>query len=196
MSTICIIGAFDTKAPEHAFLRDAILARGHQVLTINVGTLGTTALFPVDVEASEIAAAGGGDLQALRQAHDRGDAMRVMSAGAPVVVAQLYAKGKFDGIIGMGGSGGTTVITAGMRALPVGVPKVCVSTIAAGDVGGFVGAKDITMIPSIVDVAGINRVSRIIFARAAGAICGMVETEIPESTDDKPVITASMFGNT
>lgn len=196
MKTICIIGAFDTKAPEHAFLRDAILARGHHVFTINVGTLGSTDLFPVDVEAEQVATAGGGDLPELRRAHDRGDAMKVMSAGAPVVVAQLYAEGKFDGIIGMGGSGGTTVITAGMRALPVGVPKVCVSTIAAGDVGGFVGAKDIVMMPSIVDVAGINRVSRIIFARAAGAICGMVETEIPEDRDDKPVITASMFGNT
>ncbi|MCB0084232.1 MAG: Tm-1-like ATP-binding domain-containing protein, partial [Caldilineaceae bacterium] len=196
MKTICIIGAFDTKAPEHAFVRDEILRRGHQVFTINVGTLGTTELFPVDVEADQVAAAGGGDLAALREAHDRGDAMRVMSAGAPVIVSRLFAEGKFDGIIGMGGSGGTTVITAGMRSLPVGVPKVCVSTIAAGDVGGFVGAKDIVMIPSIVDVAGINRVSRIIFARAAGAICGMVETAIAESADDKPVITASMFGNT
>jgi uncharacterized protein (UPF0261 family) len=196
MSTICIIGAFDTKAAEHAFVRDAILARGHQVFTINVGTLGTTDLFPVDVEADAVAAAGGGDLAALRQAHDRGDAMKAMSAGAPVIVARLYGEGKFDGIIGMGGSGGTTVITAGMRSLPVGVPKLCVSTIAAGDVGGFVGAKDIVMMPSIVDVAGINRVSRIIFARAAGAICGMVETAIAESTEDKPVITASMFGNT
>ncbi len=196
MKTICIIGAFDTKAPEHAFLRDEILARGHQVLTVNMGTLGTTTLFPVDIEADQVAAAGGDDLAALRSAHDRGDAMKVMSAGAPVVVAQLYAEGKFDGIIGMGGSGGTTVITAGMRALPVGVPKLCVSTIAAGDVGGFVGAKDIVMMPSIVDVAGINRISRLIFARAAGAICGMVETEIAESQDDKPMITASMFGNT
>jgi len=196
MKTICIIGAFDTKAPEHAFVRDEILARGHQVITVNVGTLASTARFPVDVEADQIAAAGGGDLQALRAAHDRGDAMKIMSQGAPLIVADLYAAGKFDGIIGMGGSGGTTMITAGMRALPVGVPKVCVSTIAAGDIGGFVGAKDITMIPSIVDVAGINRVSRIIFARAAGAICGMVETEIQESANDKPVITASMFGNT
>ena len=196
MKTICIIGAFDTKAPEHAFVRDAILARGHQVFAVNVGTLGTTDLFPVDMEADQIAAAGGGGLKALRDAYDRGDAMKIMSAGAPVVVSQLYDVGKFDGIIGMGGSGGTTVITAAMRALPVGVPKVCVSTIAAGDVGGFIGAKDITMIPSIVDVAGINRVSRIIFARAAGAICGMVEAEVQESTDDKPVITASMFGNT
>lgn len=196
MKTICIIGAFDTKAPEHAFVREAILARGHRVFTVNVGTLGTTDLFPVDVEAAQVAAAGGGDLAALRAAHDRGDAMKVMSAGAPVIVSQLYDEGKFDGIIGMGGSGGTTVITAGMRALPVGVPKVCVSTIAAGDVSGFVGAKDITMIPSIVDVAGINRVSRLVFARAAGAICGMVETETQASTDDKPVITASMFGNT
>jgi len=196
MKTICIIGAFDTKAPEHAFVRNEILARGHQVLTVNVGTLGTTDLFPVDVEADRIAAAGGADLHALRATHDRGAAMKVMSAGAPIVVAQLYAEGRFDGIIGMGGSGGTSMITAGMRALPVGLPKLCVSTVTATDISGYVGLKDIVMMPSIVDVAGINRISRIIFARAAGAICGMVEQEIAESHDDKPLIAASMFGNT
>lgn len=196
MKTICIIGAFDTKDVEHAFVRDQIVARGHQVFTINVGTLGTTDRFPVDIEADQVAAAGGGDLQALRATRDRGKAMTVMSAGAPALIAQLYAEGKFDGIIGMGGSGGTTVITAGMRALPIGVPKVCVSTVAAGDISSYVGAKDITMIPSIVDVAGLNRISRIIFARAAGAICGMVETAVAVSSEDKPVIAASMFGNT
>ena len=96
----------------------------------------------------------------------------------------------------MGGTGGTAVVTSAMRALPVGVPKVCVSTTAAGDVGDYVGTKDVTMIPSIVDVAGINRISRIVFSRAAGAVCGMVETDITESSADKPVVAASMFGNT
>jgi uncharacterized protein (UPF0261 family) len=122
--------------------------------------------------------------------------MKVMCAGAPVIAAQLHADGKLDAIIGMGGTGGTTVVTAAMRALPLGVPKVCVSTAASGDVAPYVGTKDITMIPSIVDVAGINRISRIIFTRAAGAVCGMVAVEPATEAGDKPVIAASMFGNT
>jgi len=193
--TIAVIGAFDTKGREYAFLREQIVARGHDVVAINTGVLGTTDLFQVDVEAAEVAAAGGGDLQALRDKKDRGEAMKVMCAGAPVIVKSLHDQGKIDGIIGMGGTGGTTVVTAGMRALPVGVPKVCVSTAASGDTSAYVGTKDITMIPSIVDVAGLNRLSRIIFTRAAAAICGMVEADVAAG-DDKPVITASMFGNT
>jgi uncharacterized protein (UPF0261 family) len=163
---------------------------------VNTGVMGSTELFPVDVEAEAPASAGGGNLAALREAKDRGEAMKVMCDGAPEVVADLFQQGKIDGILGMGGTGGTTVVTSAMRALPVGFPKVCVSTAAAGDVSVYVGTKDITMIPSIVDVAGINRVSRIVFSRAAGAICGMVDVDPPSGTEDKPVITASMFGNT
>ena len=150
----------------------------------------------MDVEADQLAEAGGGKLDQLREKKDRGEAMKIMCAGAPAIVESLHEEGKIDGILGMGGTGGTTVVTSAMRALPVGMPKVCVSTAASGDVAVYVGTKDITMIPSIVDVAGINRISRIIFARAAGAVCGMVDADVPESTDDKPVITASMFGNT
>jgi uncharacterized protein (UPF0261 family) len=112
------------------------------------------------------------------------------------VAKRLHDEGRFDGIIGMGGTGGSSVVTAAMRALPLGVPKVCVSTAASGDTSAYVGTKDVTMIPSIVDVAGINRVSRIIFARAAGAICGMVTSEVPAAAKERPIITASMFGNT
>ena len=194
--SILMIGAFDTKGPDYAFLREQILARGHSVLAVNTGVLGTTELFPVDVEADRVARAGGGDLAALRQAKDRGEAMKVMSAGAPALVRQLHDEGRFDGIIGMGGTGGSSVVTAAMRALPVGVPKVCVSTAASGDTSAYVGTKDVAMIPSIVDVAGINRISRTIYARAAGAIGGMVEAEPPAATDEKPIIAASMFGNT
>jgi uncharacterized protein (UPF0261 family) len=122
--------------------------------------------------------------------------MKIMCAGAPVVVKTLYDDGQFDGIIGMGGTGGTTVVTSAMRALPVGIPKVCLSTTASGDVSFYVGTKDITMMPSIVDVAGINRVSRMMFSRAAGAVCGMVQSDVKEINDDRPVIAASMFGNT
>jgi uncharacterized protein (UPF0261 family) len=196
MKRICLIGAFDTKGPEYAFVREHILARGHETLTVNTGVLGSTNLFPVDVDADKVAEAGGGSLKQLQEKNDRGEAMKIMCVGAPAIIESLYHEGKIDGIIGMGGTGGTTVVTSAMRALPVGIPKVCVSTAASGDVAVYVGTKDVTMIPSIVDVAGINRVSRIIFSRAAGAICGMVEANIPESEEDKPVITASMFGNT
>jgi uncharacterized protein (UPF0261 family) len=196
MKTICLIGAFDTKDAEYAFIREQILARGHKVLTVNTGIMGSTDLFPVDVQAGDVAQAGSGSLEQLRERKDRGEAMKVMCAGVPAIIKLLYDDRKFDGIIGMGGTGGTAVVTSAMRALPIGIPKVCVSTTASGDVGAYVGTKDITMIPSIVDVAGINRISRIIFSRAAGAVCGMAETDIPESSGDKPVIAASMFGNT
>ncbi|MHC4165767.1 MAG: Tm-1-like ATP-binding domain-containing protein [Planctomycetota bacterium] len=196
MKKICMIGAFDTKGPEYAFLAECIRARGHDVFAVNTAVLGSTHLFPVDIEAEKVAEAAGTSLEQLREEKDRGRAMKVMCAGAPVIVKTLHDQGKIDGIIGMGGTGGTTVVTAAMRALPLGVPKVCVSTAASGDVSAYVGTRDITMIPSIVDVAGINRISRIIFSRAAGAICGMAETEPAQSEQDKPVITASMFGNT
>ncbi|MBN2034853.1 MAG: Tm-1-like ATP-binding domain-containing protein [Deltaproteobacteria bacterium] len=196
MKKICMIGAFDTKGSEYAFVREQILARGHDVLTVNTGVMGSTKLFSVDVEADKVAEAGSGDLDQIREKKDRGEAMKIMCAGAPAIVKSLYEEGQINGIIGMGGTGGTTVVTSAMRVLPVGVPKVCVSTTASGDVAAYVGTKDVTMMPSIVDVAGINRISRIIFSRAAGAICGMAEADIPESLEDKPVITASMFGNT
>ena len=203
-----LIGAFDTKGPDYAFVRQQILDRGVNVLTVNTGVLGSTELFPVDVEADEVASAGDGDLARLREAADRGEAMKVMSAGAPGVAERLFAEGRFDGILGMGGTGGSSVVTAAMRALPLGVPKVCVSTAASGDTSPYVGICDVTMIPSIVDVAGINRISRGVYSRAAGAICGMVEantkrseanTQLAASSgsgEDRPVIAASMFGNT
>ncbi|MCB0114842.1 MAG: Tm-1-like ATP-binding domain-containing protein [Caldilineaceae bacterium] len=198
--TILMLGAFDTKDEEYAFLREQILAQGHNVLAMNTGVLGSTDRFPVQITAEEVAAAGGGDLAALRQKKDRGEAMKVMSGGAAALVAARYASDPFDGIIGMGGTGGSSVVTAAMRALPIGVPKVCVSTAASGDTSAYVGSKDITMIPSIVDVAGLNRISRIIFTQAAGAISGMVSAVASAATaaqpEDKPIITASMFGNT
>ena len=196
MQKICLIGAFDTKGREYGFLRQRILDRGHEVLAVNTGVMGSTDLFPVDVDADEVARAGGGSLEDLRKRKDRGEAMKTMCAGAPAVVKALHDGGQLSGIVGMGGTGGTTVVSAAMRALPTGFPKVCVSTAASGDVAPYVGTKDIAMIPSIVDVAGINRVSRVVFSRAAGAICGMVEAEVGADDKDKPVITASMFGNT
>jgi uncharacterized protein (UPF0261 family) len=194
--TIALIGAFDTKATDFAYVHECIRSRGHRILTIDIGVLATTDRFAVDVPAADLAAAGGAALAQLRAAGDRGEAMKVMAAGAAVVAGRLYGEGKFHGILGMGGTGGTSVITAAMRALPLGVPKVCVSTAASGDTSAFVGLRDVVMIPSIVDVAGLNRISRGVYARAAGAICGMVETDVETGRDERPVITASMFGNT
>jgi uncharacterized protein (UPF0261 family) len=192
-----VLGAFDSKGGEYAFLLDAIRRQGGDPFTVNFGVLGGTELFPIDVDAAEVARAGGGDLAALRAKRDRGAAMKCMAAGAAVVARRLHAEGKLAGVIGMGGSGGASVITAAMRALPLGVPKVCVSTVAGGDVAPYVGVKDVTMIPSVTDVAGVNRISRAILTRAAGAIVGMVRAdEPPAAADDRPIIAATMFGNT
>ena len=194
--TICIIGAFDTKGEDHAFLRQELLKLGHQVLTINIGVLGTTILFPVDFEATEVLKSVGIDLNQIRAQGDKAAAMKALDQGSPNLVRRLYEQGQFAGIIGMGGSGGSAIIASAMRSLPIGIPKVLVSTVASGDVSFYVRGKDITIIPSIVDVAGLNRISRLIYARAAGAISGMVQNEPPPTGEDRPIITASMFGNT
>ncbi len=194
--TICIVGAFDTKGEDHGFLREEILKLGLQVLTMNVGVLGSTTLFPVDYEAGAVLQSAGFDLEQIRGRKDKSEAMKALNVAVPILVRELYEQGKFTGIIGMGGSGGSSIIASGMRALPIGVPKVLVSTVASGDVSFYVRGKDITMIASIVDVAGLNRISRLIYSRAAGAISGMVKNAPPQSGGDRPIITASMFGNT
>src|SRR5213596_1641860 len=208
MATIAILGTMDTKGEEHAFVADQIKRRGHRLLVIDVGALGEPRL-PPDISRREVAAAAGIDLATLVARHDRGETVAAMSKGAPLVLARLVADKRIDGVISLGGGGGTAIGTAAMRALPIGFPKVMVSTLASGNTAQYVGVKDIVMFPSIVDVAGLNRISRQILTRAAGAICGMVEAGVPAlagpdvatlkrelQPDDKPVIVASMFGNT
>ena len=194
MATIALLGTMDTKGEEHAFVADRIRERGHQVLIIDTGTLEAPKLKP-DVTREEVAAAAGFDLAALVARRDRGEAVKAMSRGAPVVLARLAQAKKIDGVISLGGGGGTAISTAAMRALPIGFPKVMVTTLASGNTAQYVGVKDIVLFPSIVDVAGLNRISRQILTRAAGAICGMVEAQ-PPRTEDKPIIVASQFGNT
>ncbi|MEN9573343.1 MAG: hypothetical protein RL514_1198 [Verrucomicrobiota bacterium] len=194
MATIAVLGTMDTKGEEHAFVANLIKQRGHQVLVIDTGTLDAPKLAP-DITRQEVAAAAGADLTALVVKKDRGEAVAAMSRGAPVVLAKLVAERRIDGVISLGGGGGTAISTAAMRALPLGFPKLMVSTLASGNTAQYVGVKDIVMFPAVVDVAGINRISRQILTRAAGAICGMVES-IPPPGEDKPIIVASMFGNT
>ncbi|MBI5802054.1 MAG: Tm-1-like ATP-binding domain-containing protein [Verrucomicrobia bacterium] len=194
MATIAVLGTMDTKGEEHAFVANLIRQRGHRVLVIDTGTLDAPKLQP-DITRQEIASAAAADLNALVAKMDRGEAVAAMSHGAPIVLASLVAEKRIDGVISLGGGGGTAISTAAMRALPVGFPKVMVSTLASGNTAQYVGVKDIVMFPAVVDVAGINRISRQILTRAAGAICGMVES-VPTPGEDKPIIVASMFGNT
>lgn len=192
-----LIGTFDTKGAEYALVRSLLLERGHDPLTMDIGVLEHTPPFPVDIRAEEVARAGGSAIEDLRVRADRGGAVEVMQRGAQAMVTRLFAEGRFDGILGLGGGGGTTMITAAMRELPVGVPKVMVSTMASGNTAPYVDVKDITMMYSVVDVAGLNPISRRILANAAGAISGMLDA-LPtgETHRDRPAIAASMFGVT
>ena len=194
MATIAVLGTLDSKGEEHAFVAALIAQHGHKPLLIDVGTGGPATVQP-DITREQVAAAAGTDLAALMAKKDRGECVVAMTKAAPACVAKLASEGRIHGIISLGGGGGTAIGTAAMRALPLGFPKLMVSTLAAGNVAPYLGTKDITMMPSIADVAGLNRLSRVIFTRAAGAICGMVGA-IPEVGASKPLIVASQFGNT
>ena len=194
MASIAILGTLDSKSEEHSFLAERIHEHGHKTVFIDVGTGDDPKVEP-DYSRYDVAASIGLDLDALMQRHDRGECVVAMSEAAPAFLAKLVGDGKVDGVISLGGGGGTAIGTAAMRALPIGFPKLMVSTVASGNTAHYLGTKDVVMIPSIVDVSGLNRISRTIFTRAAGAICGMVEAKI-DTEGGKPLIVASMFGNT
>jgi uncharacterized protein (UPF0261 family) len=193
--TIAVLGTLDSKGEEHAFVADLIRQQGHTPLLIDVGTGADPTITP-DISRFEVAAAGDIDLEALIARKDRGECVVAMSEVAPKRVARLAEDGKIHGIISLGGGGGTALGSSAMRGLPVGFPKVMVSTMASGNTAHYIGSTDISMIPSIVDVAGLNRISKTIFTRAVGSICGMVEIEVATSAEERPLIAASMFGNT
>ena len=192
--TVGIVGTLDTKGIEFQFIKERIEASGTSTCVVNTGSLGEPHFEP-DVSADDVAAAGGTSLQALQDGGDRGVAVAAMAEGAAKIIAELQSDGKIDGVISLGGSAGTTIGTTAMRAVPVGVPKIMVSTLASGDTSPYVDTKDISMMYSVVDIAGINSLSRQILANAAGAIVGMVNAEVPPS-EDKPLIGATMFGVT
>ncbi|MDQ3514622.1 MAG: Tm-1-like ATP-binding domain-containing protein [Chloroflexota bacterium] len=192
--TVVIVAALDTKGKETKLLCDVIEGWGLQALVVDIGVLGEPAI-PAHVTRAEVASAAGVDLADLVQAQDKGRAMEVMTRGVAEVAGRLHGEGRLDGIIGIGGSAGTTIASSAMRALPVGVPKLIVSTVASGDTRPYVGTKDITMMYSVVDIAGINRISGRILTNAAAAIAGMVTVEVP-AFPVRPLLAASMFGNT
>ena len=192
--TIALIAALDTKGADFAFLKAEIEKRGLKTLIIDFSVVGQPA-FAADVPREEVARAADVDFASLAARGSRGEAMITMANGVTEVIRRLYADDAIHGVISMGGSGATTVATAAMRGLPVGFPKLMVSTLASGDISPFVGTSDIVMMPSVIDVNGINRISRLIYSNAAGAICGMVSSE-RAADEDKPLIAATMFGNT
>lgn len=193
---IVIIGCFDTKGAAFSWLRQCMRARGESVIMVNTGVMETTVDFPIDYDAGSVAAAAGTSLAQLRTTRDRGRAIDVMGAGAAAVVAQLVRAGRVKAAIGMGGGGGTFIALAAMQPVPFGVPKVCLSTMAAKDLTGPVGTKDVVLMTSVVDVAGLNAMLRRLIEQAAAAICAMANV-VPQ-TDATSVgrIAISMFGNT
>jgi uncharacterized protein (UPF0261 family) len=194
MPTIVLLGTLDTKGTEYAFLRERLRDRGAEVLVVDAGIHEPVSLEP-DIARDEVARAAGADVAELAAAGDRGAAVTAMAEGAEQVVQRLHAEGKLAGILALGGSGGSSIATRAMRALPVGVPKLMVSTVASGDTRPYVGAVDVTMMYSVVDISGVNRVSARIMANAAGAIAGMVEATVPD-LEEKPLVGATMFGVT
>tara|TARA_R110002095_G_scaffold133986_2_gene116281 strand:- start:2363 stop:3631 length:1269 start_codon:yes stop_codon:yes gene_type:complete len=195
-ATVLLLGTFDSKGSEFAYLRECLIECELNVITMNVGILGSTDQLPVDIQASQVTEAVGCQLQTLSQTRDRGNGIKVMGTGAAALALSLYERGRIQGVIGMGGSGGTGLVTSAMRALPLGVPKVCLSTVASGQVAPYVGIKDIVMIPSIVDVSGLNRILKGAIRRAAGVMQGLMKVTDPRNDVDRPLIAASMFGNT
>ena len=192
--TILLIGTLDTKGTEYEYVRDLIRERGFGTLTMDAGVLGEPGFAP-DITADEVAVAGGDSLGALRERGDRGEAVDVMIRGVCRLTPELHEAGRFHGVLALGGGGGTNIATAAMQTLPVGVPKLMVSTVVSADVAPYVGIKDVTLMYSAVDIAGLNPLSRRILANAAGAICGMVGQNVP-AAKDRPIVAASMFGVT
>jgi len=192
---VVIVGTLDTKGEEIGFARDVIEAQGIDVHLVDVGVMGAPEGEP-DTSASEVAEAGGSSLEALREAGDRGEAMAVMGDGATAVATRLHEQGRLDGILGLGGSGNTSIATTAMRALPVGVPKFMVSTMASGDTEPYVGSRDIAMLYSVADIEGLNQLSRQVIANAALAMVGMVSNEPDVEVEDRPTIGLTMFGVT
>ena len=193
--TVALIGTFDTKGEEFSFLREQIERAGLRTITIDVGVLGNPPFEP-GISQTDVAAAAKENLEALRTERDRGRSVTAMAVGAKAIVGRLFEQGAIHGVVSLGGSAGTAIATAAMRVLPCGFPKLMVSTLAAGDIKPYVGTTDVCMMPSVLDIAGLNRVSRRIISNAAGAICGMIASEQAGVLNEKPAIAATMFGVT
>jgi uncharacterized protein (UPF0261 family) len=190
--TVLLVGTLDTKGAEYAYLRDRLRAHGVDAILADAGVNE-----PVGAEPDvHVAAETGADPRALAEAGDRGAAVTAMADAAEALARRLYGEGRIAGVLAAGGSGNTAIATRAMQALPVGVPKLMVSTMAAGNTADYVGASDVTMMASVTDVAGVNSISARILANAAAAMAGMVQAPPVDLGETKPLIGASMFGVT
>ncbi|MCM2577211.1 Tm-1-like ATP-binding domain-containing protein [Streptomyces meridianus] len=203
MAIVALVGTMDTKGVEYGWLRDRLHAAGVRTVLIDAGTYGEPRVRP-DIERGEVARAAGADVEVLRADGDRGAAVTVMARGAAEIARRLHAADGLHGLLALGGSGGTSIATRAMRELPLGVPKLMVSSMVSGDVAPYVGASDIAMMFSIVDIAGVNRVSAPILANAADAMAGMArgyaasraERSVDLASDGRPLVAATMAGVT
>jgi uncharacterized protein (UPF0261 family) len=193
--TIVVLATLDTKGCEARYLSECIGRLGHRALVIDTGVVGTPAA-GADVARAEVAAAGGTPLERLLERPSRETAAPVMAAGATKIVRDLVSRGQAHAVLSLGGTQGTTLSTAVMRALPYGFPKVMVSTMASGNVAPWVDTKDITMMYSVTDIMGLNPFMRKILANAAGAACGMAEAGVPDQGGDRPLVGVTTVGIT
>ena len=198
MAVVALIGTLDTKGAEYAWLAEQLDKHGVQALFVDVGSFSASPL--ANVSSDDVIAAADSDAAALRERRDRGEMMQVMSVGAARIVRDLVSSGRIHGLLALGGSGGSSVAAAAMQALPVGFPKLLVSTMASGDVKPYVGEVDAMLMYSVVDVAGINSISSQVFANAVAAIAGMAQAYEDRlaavSAEHKPVVAVTMFGVT
>ncbi|SMG48730.1 Uncharacterized protein, UPF0261 family [Arenibacter troitsensis] len=193
---IVMVGCFDTKGEDFGYLYTCLVQLGVNVITINTGIMGSTNLFPVHIEAEIVALKASTTLTGIRDINDRGNAIEVMGNGAATIIEDLFVQNKVNAIIGMGGGGGTFIAIKAMQALPFGFPKLCISTLATKDLSTHIGSKDILLMPSIVDVAGLNSISKVIMRQGASAIVGMMQASVQSDIRPNRSIAISVFGNT
>ncbi|OKI50379.1 Tm-1-like ATP-binding domain-containing protein [Streptomyces sp. MJM1172] len=204
MTSVVLLGTLDTKGVEYGWLRERLLRAGVEVVLVDTGIMDEPRV-PADIPREAVARAAGAELSELRAAADRGAAVTTMARGAEATLLRLHAEGRLDGVLAIGGSGGTSIASRAMRALPLGVPKLMVSSMASGNVAPYVGSADITMMYSVVDIAGINSVSAPVLTNAVAAIAGMAKAFARSSSahgparlgaGGRPLIAASMAGVT
>ncbi|MFJ3173705.1 Tm-1-like ATP-binding domain-containing protein [Streptomyces roseus] len=205
MTNVVLVGTLDTKGVEYGWLRERLLRAGVEVIMVDTGIMGDPRV-PADIPREAVARAAGTELSELRAAADRGAAVTAMAKGAEATLLRLHAEGRLHAVLAIGGSGGTSIATRAMRALPLGVPKLMVSSMASGDVAPYVGSSDITMMYSVVDIAGINSISAPVMANAVEAAAGMARAFQRASRElrrparlgagSRPLIAASMAGVT
>jgi uncharacterized protein (UPF0261 family) len=201
--TVVLVGTLDTKGAEYHWVAGRLRRHGVEVVVVDTGVgVGASFAGPVAVAAADVAGAAGASVEQLRAANDRGAAVAAMGEGAAVVLGRLFDAGRLDAVLALGGSGGSSIAARAVRDLPVGLPKVIVSTMAAGDVSPYVGASDVTMMYSVVDIAGVNQVSRAVLGNAAAGAAAMARAYAERRADpsgegsQRPLVAASMFGVT